>query len=60
MLGCVLARGSVPVDEHLQREDDVQDQASDEAVQNDFVVEFGESCEHSRKGTKEVGEDLFG
>lgn len=60
MLGCVLARGSVPVDEHLQREDDVQDQASDEAVQNDFVVDFGESCEDSRKGTEEVGEDLFG
>ena len=59
VLGGLLARGSAPVDDHLQGEDDVQHQAGEETVEDDRVVDFGESGEDSRERTEEVGEDLF-
>jgi hypothetical protein len=59
VLGRLLARGCVPVDDHLQSEDDVQHQAGEEAVEDDGVVDFGESGEDSGERTEEVGEDLF-
>jgi hypothetical protein len=37
VLGRALARGGVPVGEHLQGEDEVQREAADEAVEDDFV-----------------------
>jgi len=59
VLGCVLARGRVPVDHHLQGEDDVQHQAGEETIEDDGVVDFGEGGEDSRERAEEVGEDLF-
>lgn len=52
----LLAR--VPVPQHLRRENKVQEGAADEAVQNQRVVDFGESREDARERAEEVVEDL--
>ena len=55
-----LFRGSVPVVDHLDGEDGVEDKAGDEAVQNELVVDLLESGEDSGKRAGEVVEDLGG
>ena len=58
MLGRLLAGGRVPVQNHLQRKDGVEGKAGDEAVEDDFVGDFLQSCKDAREGAEEVGEDL--
>ena len=44
----LLGRGRVPVVHDLAEEDSVEGEASDEAVQDERVVDFLESCEDTR------------
>lgn len=59
VLGCLLAGRCLPVKNHLQREDGVEGEAGDEAVEDDFVGDFLQGREDAGEGAEEVGEDLF-
>lgn len=54
----LLGRG-VPVVDHLEGKDRVEDEARNEAVQDQLVVDLLESGEDARQGTGEVVEDLI-
>ena len=57
--GCADFAGStVPVVDHLESEHSVEDEARDEAVKDELVVDFLESREDARKRAEEVVEDL--
>lgn len=56
--GLLLRRWAVPVVQHLGREDHVESEASDEAVEDELVVNFLEGGEYAGKGASEVIEDL--
>ena len=58
VLCSLLAGRRIPVKNHLQREDSVESEPSDEAVEDDFVGDFLQGCEDAREGAEEVGEDL--
>ena len=53
-----LARGAVPIVDHLEGEDGIEDEARDEAVEDELVVDFLEGCEDTGEGAEEVVEDL--
>lgn len=48
----------VPVVQHLDGEDQVEDEASNESVKDEWVVNFLNSCEDARKRASKVVEDL--
>jgi hypothetical protein len=52
------AGSAVPVVDHLESEDCIEDEARDKAVKDELVVDFLEGCENTREGTEEVVEDL--
>lgn len=52
------AGSAVPVVDHLESENSVENKARDEAVEDELVVDFLEGCEDAREGTEEVVEDL--
>ena len=58
VLGRLLAGRRLPVKNHLQREDGVEGEAGDEAVEDDFVGDFLQGGEDAGEGAEEVGEDL--
>jgi len=58
VLGRLLAGRRAPVENHLQREDGVEGEAGDEAVEDDFVGDFLQGGEDAGEGAEEVGEDL--
>ena len=60
MLGRLPARGGVPVDDHLQGENEVEHKAREEAVQDEVVGDFLHGGEDAGDGSEEVGEDLLG
>lgn len=53
-----LLRRGVPVVDHLGSEDGVEREASDEAVEEDLVVDFLEGGEDTGEGPDEVVEHL--
>lgn len=53
----ILARGAVPVPDHLDREDGIERETGDEAVQNQWVGDFLEGGEDAGEGAEEVVED---
>lgn len=52
------AGSTVPVVDHLESEHGVEDEARDEAVKDELVVDFLEGREDARKRTEKVVEDL--
>jgi hypothetical protein len=52
------ARSAVPVVDHLECENGVEDETRNEAVKDELVVNFLEGCENTREGAEEVVEDL--
>ena len=56
----VLRGGRVPVVHDLQEENKVERKASNEAVEDEWVVDFLEGGEDARGGTEEVVDDLGG
>jgi hypothetical protein len=52
------AGSAVPVVDHLESENGIEDEARDEAVKDELVVDFLKGCEDTRKGAEEVVEDL--
>jgi hypothetical protein len=52
------AGSTVPVVDHLESENGIEDEAGNEAVKDKLVVDFLEGCEDAREGTEEVVEDL--
>lgn len=58
LLALGLLRGSVPVEDHLESKDGVEDEAGDESVEDELVVNFLEGCEDSRQRTGQVVKDL--
>lgn len=54
----LLRRWAVPVVQHLGREDHVESEASDEAVEDELVVNFLEGGEDAGEGASKVIEDL--
>ena len=58
VLGRLLAGRRLPVQNHLQREDGIEGEAGDEAVEDDLVGDFLQGREDAGEGAEEVGEDL--
>lgn len=56
--GGLAAAWAVPVVDHLCSQDGIKHKASDEAVQNQFVVDFLQGGEDAGKRSHEVVEDL--
>jgi hypothetical protein len=54
------AGSAIPVVHHLQSENGVEDEAGNEAVEDELVVDFLKGCEDTREGTEEIVEDLEG
>ena len=50
----------IPVEDHLRGKDEVKGEASDEAVQDELVVDFLQGGEDAGEGAGEVIEDLVG
>lgn len=59
LLALGLLRGGVPVEDHLESKDGVEDEAGDESIENELVVDLLEGCEDSGQRTSEVVEDLY-
>lgn len=55
----LLAGRRLPVHEHLERKNSVEDEAGDETIEDDFVGDFLQSREDAGEGAEEVGEDLL-
>lgn len=53
-----LALGRVPVVQHLRREDGIEGEPGDEAVQDQLIWDFLEGGEDASEGADEVVEDL--
>jgi hypothetical protein len=49
---------ALPVVDHLDRQDEVQDETCNEAIENEVVVDFLQGSEDARQGASEVVEDL--
>jgi len=58
LLALGLLGGSVPVEDHLESKDGVEDEARDESVKNELVVDLLEGCEDSGQRSGKVVEDL--
>jgi len=52
------AGSAVPVVDHLESENGVEDEARDKTVEDELVVDFLEGREDTREGAEEVVEDL--
>lgn len=52
------AGSAVPVVDHLKSENGVEDEARNEAVEDELVVDFLEGRKDAREGAEEVVEDL--
>jgi hypothetical protein len=56
--GTDFAGSTVPIVDHLESENGIEDEAGNEAVKDKLVVDFLEGCEDAREGTEEVVENL--
>jgi hypothetical protein len=56
---CALLVGwCVPVIDHLDSKDGVECEASDESVEDQWIIDFLEGCKDPGKGSSEIVEDL--
>ena len=51
-------RGALPVVQHLRREDNVQGEASDKAVENELIIDLLQGSENARERAGEIVKHL--